>query len=72
MLEQHLRRRNETKHKQTETQNTSFRFVVLPSSTYLCTVGVDGLYLQLITLKHTPQSVRLLWTRDRPVAETST
>jgi hypothetical protein len=26
----------------------------------------------LITLKHTPHSVGLLWTRDRPVAETST
>jgi hypothetical protein len=26
----------------------------------------------LITLKHTPQSVGLLWTRDRPVAEAST
>jgi hypothetical protein len=26
----------------------------------------------LITLKHTPQSVGLHWTRDRPVAETST
>jgi hypothetical protein len=25
-----------------------------------------------ITLRHTPQSVGLLWTRDRPVAETST
>jgi hypothetical protein len=26
----------------------------------------------LITLKHTPQSLGFLWTRDRPVAETST
>jgi hypothetical protein len=26
----------------------------------------------LITLRHTPQSVGLLWTRDKPVAETST
>jgi hypothetical protein len=26
----------------------------------------------LITLRHTPQSVGLLWTRDRPAAETST
>jgi hypothetical protein len=26
----------------------------------------------LITLRHTPQSVGLLWTRDRPVAQTST
>jgi hypothetical protein len=41
------------------------RFVVLPSSTYSLTV------VHLITLKHTPQSVGLLWMRDRPVAETS-
>jgi hypothetical protein len=27
---------------------------------------------RLITLRHTQQSVGLLWTRDRPVAETST
>jgi hypothetical protein len=46
--------------------------VVLPSSTYLFTVGVEGFYLHLITLRHAPQSVGLLWTRDRPVAETST
>jgi hypothetical protein len=37
----------------------------------LFTVSVQGFYLHLITLKHTPQSVGLLWTRDRPVAETS-
>jgi hypothetical protein len=49
-----------------------FRFVVLPSSTYLFTVGVEVVYLHLITLRHTPQSIGLLWTRDRPVAETST
>jgi hypothetical protein len=30
------------------------------------------LWFHLITLRHTPQSVGLLWTRDRPVAETST
>jgi hypothetical protein len=50
----------------------SFLFLVLPSSTYLLTVGVEGFYSHLITLKHTPQSVGLLWMRDRPVAETST
>jgi hypothetical protein len=38
----------------------SFRFVVLPSSTYLFTVGVEGFYFHLITLKHTTQSVGLL------------
>jgi hypothetical protein len=48
------------------------RFAVLPSSTYSFTVGVEGFYFHLSTLKHTPQSVGLLWTRDRPVAETST
>jgi hypothetical protein len=48
------------------------RFAVLPSSTYLFTAGVGGFYFHLITLRHTPQSVGLLWTRDRPVAETST
>jgi hypothetical protein len=30
------------------------------------------LWLHLITLRHTPHSVGLLWTRDRPFAETST
>jgi hypothetical protein len=50
----------------------TFRFVVLPSSTYLFTVGVEGFDFHLMTLKHTPQSVGLLWTRDRHVAETST
>jgi hypothetical protein len=44
-----------------------FPLVVLPSSTYLFTVGVEGFfYFHLITLKHTPQSVGLLWTGDRP------
>jgi hypothetical protein len=38
---------------------------------YLLTVGVEVVYFRLITLRHTPQSVGLLWTRDRPVAETS-
>jgi hypothetical protein len=45
---------------------------VLPSSTYLFTVGVEVVYFHLITIKHTPQSVGLLWTRERPFAETST
>jgi hypothetical protein len=49
------------------------RIVVLTSSTYLLfTVGVEVVYFHLIALRHTPQSVRLLWTRDRPAAETST
>jgi hypothetical protein len=39
---------------------------------YLLTVGVDVAYFHLITLRHTSQSVGLLWTRDWPVAETST
>jgi hypothetical protein len=47
-------------------------FIGFPSSTYLFTVGVEVVYFHLITLRRTPQSVGLLWTRDRPVAETST
>jgi hypothetical protein len=47
----------------------SFR---IPSLFYLPTVRVEVVYFHLITLRHTPQSVELLWTRDRPVAETST
>jgi hypothetical protein len=43
-----------------------------PSVFYLITVGVEVVYFHLITLRHTPQSVGLLWTRDRPVAETTT
>jgi hypothetical protein len=43
-----------------------------PSLFYLLTVGVEVVYFHLITLTHTPQSVGLLWPRDRPVAETST
>jgi hypothetical protein len=38
----------------------------------LPTVRVEVVYFHLITLRHTPQSIRLLWTRDRPVTETST
>jgi hypothetical protein len=43
-----------------------------PSLFYLLTVGVEVVYFHLITMRHTPQSVGLLWTRDRPVAEIST
>jgi hypothetical protein len=49
-----------------------FCFAVRPSFTYLSTAGVEGFYFNLITLKQTSQSVGILWTRDRPVAETST
>jgi hypothetical protein len=49
--------------------NTSFRS---PSLFYLLTIGVEVVYCHLITLRHTPQSVGPLWTRDRPVALTST
>jgi hypothetical protein len=42
-----------------------------PYLVYLLTAGVEVVYFHLITLRHTPQSVELLWTRDRPVAETS-
>jgi hypothetical protein len=46
--------------------------VVLPPSTYLFTAGVEVVYFHLVTLRHTPHSVALLWTRDRPAVETST
>jgi hypothetical protein len=54
------------------TSALKFRFVSFrsPYLFYLLTVGVEGFHL--LTLRHTPQSVGLLWTRDRPVAETST
>jgi hypothetical protein len=49
----------------------TFRFVVLTASTY--SQQVSRLFIfHLITLKHTPHSAGILWTRDRPVAETST
>jgi hypothetical protein len=32
-----------------------------PSLFYLLTVGVEVVYFHLITLRHTPQSVGLLW-----------
>jgi hypothetical protein len=47
-------------------------FVRSPDLFYLLTVGVEVVYFRLITLRNTPQSVGLLWTRDRPVAEPST
>jgi hypothetical protein len=43
-----------------------------PSLFYLLTAGVEVVYFHLVTLRHTPHSAGLLWTRDRPVAETST
>jgi hypothetical protein len=43
-----------------------------PYRFYLLTVGVEVVYFHFITLRHTPQWVGLLWTRDRPVAEAST
>jgi hypothetical protein len=42
-----------------------------PQACYLQTAGVEVVHFHLIALRHTTQSVRLLWTRDRPVAETS-
>jgi hypothetical protein len=38
----------------------------------LFTAGVEVFVFHFITLRHTSQSVGLLWTRDRTVAETST
>jgi hypothetical protein len=43
-----------------------------PYLIYPLTADVEVVYFHLITLKHTPQSVGLLWTRDGPVAQTST
>jgi hypothetical protein len=51
---------------------SSFLSFQSPSLFYLFTTGVEVVYFHLITLRHTPQSVGLLCTRDRPVAETST
>jgi hypothetical protein len=48
-------------------------FFLSPSLFYLLVHSrCRGCLFHLITLRHTPQSVGLLWTRDRPVAETST
>jgi hypothetical protein len=38
-----------------------------PCLFYLLTAGVEVVYLHLITLRHTPQSVGLLWSRDWPL-----
>jgi hypothetical protein len=43
-----------------------------PYAFYLLTAGVEVVHFHLITIRHTSQSVGLLRTRDRPVAETST
>jgi hypothetical protein len=50
----------------------NFKSFHSPSLFYLLTVGVEVFVFHLITLRHTPQSVGLLWTRDQPVTETST
>jgi hypothetical protein len=44
----------------------------MPYLFYLLAVGVEVVYFPLITLEQRPQLVGPLWTRDRPVAETST
>jgi hypothetical protein len=41
-----------------------------PCLFYLLTVDVEVSAFHLITLRHTPQSVGRLWTRDQPDAET--
>jgi hypothetical protein len=48
--------------------------LISPSLFYLLVHGRcrGFLWFHLITLKHTSPSVGLLWTRDRPVAQTST
>jgi hypothetical protein len=48
-------------------------FLVLPSSTYLFTAGVEGFCdFSLDHMQAHTKGGGLLWTRDRPVAETST
>jgi hypothetical protein len=47
-------------------------FVCSPSLFYLPTHSRCRSYLFSLDHTHTPHSLRLLWTRDRPVAETST
>jgi hypothetical protein len=51
--------------------NTSLSFRS-PYLFCLPTVGVEVVYFHLITLRHTTQSVGLLWTRDHPVTENCT
>jgi hypothetical protein len=48
-------------------------FLLSPSLSYVPVHSrCRGVWFHFITLNYTPQSVGLLWTRDRPVAETST
>ena len=47
---------------------TIISFFLSPSSFYLTRLGV-WVIIHFITHNETPQSVGLLWTRDRPVAE---
>jgi hypothetical protein len=50
--------------------SVSFRSLYL---FYLLRIGVEVVvYFHLITLRHTPQSVGLLWTWNRPATDTST
>jgi hypothetical protein len=50
----------------------NFFLFCIPSLFHPLTAGVEVVYFHLITLRHTPQSVGLLWTSDQPDAETST
>jgi len=45
-------------------------FFLIAASLYVLTLGVECCCCKISTQGHT-QSVELLWTRDRPVAETS-
>jgi hypothetical protein len=75
-LKQHFGRNLQSANKRTFSAiyQASMRFVSFRSPYRFCllTVGIEGVYLHFITLRHTPQSLGLLWTRDRSVAETST
>jgi hypothetical protein len=70
LMNKHNEQKGE-KHVQNRATVTDVSFL-RPYFFYLLTVGVEVVYFHLITLRHTPQSVGLLWTRDRPVVETST
>jgi hypothetical protein len=54
-------------HVEQYTVSSEDSFVIAGQSVFL-----QRVILHFITRKDTPQSVRLLWTRDRPVAQTST
>jgi hypothetical protein len=59
-------------HKYLSNRQTNRSRILQSLPRHLFIVGVEVVYFHLFTLRHTPQSVGLLWMRDRPVADTST